>query len=262
VIRNASPAELPHLIALLERSNDAPYDIRVVAEEKLFGEGHAGAPAVRVMDDMSGVAVACGKHLRLLAVDPAHRRRGIGTALLRDAESRGAVVVGAEPGNYFTPGVVDSDRGSLAFFGKRGYAETATTQNLIADSGAQAILPVRTDRREETLAFIEHHFGRIWRFEASHADTIFHITIDDEIAGFATHEANNRGLGFFGPTGVSERHRGRGLGKQLLLASLSDLKRRGFTKVVIPWTDAIEFYRKSCGATVAHKFTILRRIAP
>lgn len=111
------------------------------------------------------------------------------------------------------------------------------------------------------LQFVEREFGPIWRFEASRAETIFHVEVDGEIAGFATHEANNRGLGFFGPTGVDQRFRGRGLGRELLLASLGDLARRGFREVVIPWTDALDFYRKSCGAEVAHKFVILRRIA-
>jgi GNAT superfamily N-acetyltransferase len=263
MIREASAADLPSLRELLRGSNDAPYDIGVVAQEKVFGAGYSGPPAVRVYGDFAGVSVTCGKYLRLLTVDRAHRRRGIGTALLRDAESRGANVVAAEPGNYFTPGVLDSDRSTLRFFRHRGYQETATTQNLEAPAtGYRLPETVRDDCRTDVLAFIEHHFGAIWRFEASRGPTIFHVRVNGEIAGFSTHDANNRGLGFFGPTGVAESMRGRGLGRQLLVASLGDLAQRGYQRVVIPWTDAIEFYRKSCGAKIAHRFVILRRIAP
>src|SRR5438034_912056 len=80
-----------------------------------------------------------------------------------------------------------------------------------------------------------------------------------EIAGFSTHEANNRGLGSFGPTGVRISARGRGLGRLLVAASLADLRRLGYHRAVIPWTAATEYYRKTCGARIAHQFVILRK---
>ena len=127
MIRPASSADLPRIRELLARANDAPYDLVRVAEEKCFGRGVAGAPEVRVWGDFAGVSVTCGKWLRILAVDRAQRGGGIGTALLRDAESRGTTGIGAEAGNYFTPGVLEGQEG---FFLKRGYKETARTQNL------------------------------------------------------------------------------------------------------------------------------------
>jgi GNAT superfamily N-acetyltransferase len=120
------------------------------------------------------------------------------------------------------------------------------------------------ETRERVLAFIENEFGRIWRFEAARAfendpATMFYVEVDGEIAGFAAHDANNRGLGFFGPTGVARAHRGRGLGGRLLKASLADLGRLGYERAIIAWTDAIDFYRKACGATVADRFITLGR---
>lgn len=255
MIRDVSLQELARVRALLARANDAPYDLAKVAEEKCFGDGFEGRPAARVFGDFEGIAVTCGKHLRILAVDPEHRRRGVGTALLRDAESRGAIVIAAEPGNYFTPGVSED---VAEFFRKRGYAETARTQNLIADD-LPTRHPLPATRRQDALHFIEKTFGPIWRFEASKGSTIFTIEDEGEIVGFATHDANNKGLGFFGPTGIAASHRGRGLGRQLLLASLADLRRLGYDRAVIPWTEAIEFYRKTCGARIEHRFVILRR---
>jgi mycothiol synthase len=271
MIRRASRADLPRIIDLFGRANDMPYDLAAVAKEKCFERGFEGEAAATIYGDFEGIAVTCGKYLRLLAVDRKRRRRGIGRALLHDAEARGALVVAAEPGNYFTPGVLASDAAMLQFFTTQGYGETARTQNLEVELGvAQAILPASADKivcatqsddRLAVLNFIERTFGPIWRFEASHGATIFYVEHEGKIAGFSTHEANNRGLGFFGPTGVAPELRGRGIGRQLLLASLADLHKLGYRKAVIPWTESIDFYRKACGAKVAHRFVILRRIA-
>jgi mycothiol synthase len=251
---------------LLIGANDAPYDIGRVVEEKCFGAGASGDAVVSVYGDFEGLSVTCGKYLRILAVDRARRRRGIGSALLRDAEERGTSVVAAEPGNYLTPGIVESDSNSITFFRARGYEETGRTNTLDVDLSRIAAedggAPLRSDNRDAVLAFIEREFGSIWRFEASRGATIFYVEHDGEIAGFSTHEANNRGLGFFGPTGVAKQHRGRGLGPQLLLASLADLRRLGYARAVIPWTDAIHYYQANSGARLAHRFVILRRIAP
>jgi GNAT superfamily N-acetyltransferase len=264
VIRTASPADLPALRVLFAAANDAPYDLAGVTGEKCFGPGIAGAPVTRVFSQngrLVGAAVTCGKWLRILAVDREFRRQGIGSALLKDAEALGAQVIAAEPGNYFTPGVIDG-----GFFVKRGYAETAKTRNLEVDlsgfaaseSGGRATA-LQQDR---VLSFIEHEFGRIWRFEASKAfdreePTLFIEEHDGEIAGFAAHDVNNRGLGFFGPTGVKKSLRGKGIGCRLLLASLADLHRLGYEKAIIPWTDALAFYAKCCGAEPAHHFIAL-----
>jgi GNAT superfamily N-acetyltransferase len=259
MLRPLSRADLPRIRELFARANDMPYSLVRVAEEKCFGRGMAGEPEGRVAGDFEGVSVTCGKHLRILAVDRARRGRGVGTALLRDAESRGARVVAAEPGNYFTPGVPESMTG---FF--RGYRETASTHNLVAEELPQEIPPgvvrVASATREAVLSFVEQEFGRIWRFEAEKAEErLFYVELDGAIAGFAANDANNRGLGFFGPTGVALPFRGRGLGKRLLLASLADLRRLGYARAVIPWTDAIAFYQRACGAKVEQRFVTMTK---
>lgn len=266
VIRTASPDDLPHLRALFARANDAPYDLAAVAGEKCLGHGVAGQPVVRVFGDMEGAAVTCGKYVRVLIVDRAARGRGIGAALLADADSRGAHVIGAEPGNYFTPGVPES---LAPFFRGRGYVQTAETWNLHVDlTGLPAVESssrrATQDERERVLTFIEREFGRIWRFEAARAferdlPTIFITEEEGAVTGFAAHDANNRGLGFFGPTGVARAMRGRGLGCALLRDSLADLRRLGHIRAVIPWTDALGFYRKCCGAEPAHRFVAFAR---
>ena len=257
--------DLAALRELFRRGNDAPYDLAAVAEEKCFGPGVAGEPVVRVFGRHEGAVVTCGKYVRVLVVDRDARGRGIGSALLADAQSRGASVIGAEAGNYFVPGVLEEHAG---FFRKRGYVETAETHNLHADVGRASARPdglkpvlrrPEHGEKERVLGFIAREFGRIWRFEAAKAferdePPLFVTEEQGELTGFAAHDVNNRGLGFFGPTGVRKDMRGRGLGCALLLASLADLHRLGYQHAIIPWTDALDFYRKCCGAEPAHRF--------
>ena len=267
MIHTACVHDLPRLRALFVRANDAPYDLAAVAGEKCFGPGVSGEPVVRVWGDYEGAAVICGRYVRVLAVDREARRRGIGSALLADAEAHGADVIAAEPGNYLTPGVVDTDEASRAFFARHGYIETRWTHNLAVTTPAGAPPGARRpthDEAERVLAFVEREFGRIWRFEAAKAfedetPRMFVTEDEGEVTGFAVHDVNNRGLGFFGPTGVLRSVRGRGLGCALLLASLADLHRLGYERAVIPWTDAIDFYRKCSGAEAAHRFIAYAR---
>src|ERR1043165_3652625 len=247
--------DLPRLRELFANANDTPYDLARVAEEKCFGAGVSGEPVVTIFGNFLGCAVTCGKYLRLLAVHPAHRRQGIATQLLRDAYARGARVVGAEGGNYFTPGVPIALSEFFARFGRK----TAETQNLIVECGGLAAAVesggvAAALHKDRVLAFIEKNFGPIWHFEASNARALHYLEHDNEIAGFAAHSANNKGLGFFGPTGVAKPLRGRGYGRALLLASLADMRACGYEHAIIPWTDALEFYKKSCGATIHERF--------
>lgn len=252
MLRPATPADLPRLRELASRANDAPYDLAAVIEEKCFADDGVA----QVWDDgdaLRGVAVSRGRFLRLLAVDRAFRRRGIGSALLH-AAGRPAIIF-AEPVNYFTPGVLTTDEATLAFLRRHRYRATRTTTNMHAAARRHDVQASRADER--TFAFIRDMFGSLWHAEARKARVVFSVEMEGRIAGFAAIEANNRGLGTFGPTGVDPALRGRGLGRQLLLAAIDELARLGFTRVIIPWTDAIDFYRKSCGAEPAHQFVTM-----
>lgn len=225
----------------------------------MFGPGFRGDAVPQVYEKdgrLIGISVTCGRALRLIAVDPEHRRRGIGSQLV------GGRVAFAEPGNYFTPGVVESDTATRAFFAKHGFIEERWTSNLettqLPGTIPSQVRRVDDLKPERVLGFVEKHFGRAWRFECENAGSrLFFIEHDGEIAGFAAHDANNRGLGFFGPTGVAESMRGRGFGTLLLHASLADLRSMGYVRVVIPWTEAIDFYAKACGARVTHRFVLM-----
>ncbi len=69
-----------------------------------------------------------------------------------------------------------------------------------------------------------------------------------QLAGFACHDATCKN--FFGPTGVSNNQRGRGIGKALLLACLHALAGQGYAYAIIGGVGPVEFYAKTVGAVV------------
>jgi predicted N-acetyltransferase YhbS len=71
---------------------------------------------------------------------------------------------------------------------------------------------------------------------------------DESLIGFGAYECTRRG--FFGPTGVSEKERGRGIGKALLIACLWGLREMGYAYAIIGGAGPTEFYERAVGATV------------
>ena len=67
-----------------------------------------------------------------------------------------------------------------------------------------------------------------------------------DLVGFAAYECTRKD--FFGPTGVIESERGRGLGRALLLASLWGLRELGYAYAVIGGVGPAEFYERAVGA--------------
>jgi len=103
--------------------------------------------------------------------------------------------------------------------------------------------------------FIMEHFGEGWADETeaafSRIPVSCFIAYDDnkkKIIGFAGYDCT--APDFFGPTGVDEAERGRGVGKALLLKCLEALRDEGYGYAIIGSAGPVEFYRKVCGATV------------
>jgi len=66
--------------------------------------------------------------------------------------------------------------------------------------------------------------------------------------GFACYDAT--ALGYLGPMGVDEKYRLRGIGRSLLMASLVDMKLKGYGYAIIGWVGPAEFYSKTVGAVI------------
>src|ERR1043165_2857896 len=101
--------------------------------------------------------------------------------------------------------------------------------------------------------FVSENFSPKWADEISvgfarQPISVFISTINRELAGFAAYECTRRS--FFGPTGVLDSARGRGIGRALLLASLSALREMGYVYAIIGAAGPVRFYQKTVGAIV------------
>lgn len=102
-------------------------------------------------------------------------------------------------------------------------------------------------------AFVEKHFSVGWADEvsvgfANKPVSVYIATREARIIGFAAYECTRRA--FFGPTGVLENERGRGLGTALLLASLLALREIGYAYGIIGGAGPTDFYARTVGATL------------
>jgi predicted N-acetyltransferase YhbS len=100
-------------------------------------------------------------------------------------------------------------------------------------------------------AFIETHFGVGWADEivpcySRQPISLFIAIREGKVIGFGAYEATRRN--FFGPTGVAEVERGKGIGKALLVACMHGLRDMGYAYGIIGGAGPTEFYAKSVGA--------------
>ena len=99
--------------------------------------------------------------------------------------------------------------------------------------------------------FVGEHFGRAWADEVSvglvnQPVTVFVALREGRLVGFAAYECTRKN--FFGPTGVLESERGRGVGRALLLAALRGLRELGYAYAVVGGVGPAEFYERAVGA--------------
>lgn len=102
-------------------------------------------------------------------------------------------------------------------------------------------------------AWVRRAFQDTWATECQRAmcntpASCFVAIENGVLLGFGCYDATCRN--FFGPTGVAEASRGRGIGKALLWACLNDMAAQGYAYAIIGWAGPTEFYRKLVGAEV------------
>jgi predicted N-acetyltransferase YhbS len=111
---------------------------------------------------------------------------------------------------------------------------------------------VRPHELTPVRAFVETHFATTWADEISvglsnKPISVYIATREGEILGFGGYECTRRG--FFGPTGVLESERGKGIGKALLVACLHGLAELGYAYGIIGGAGPTEFYSRVVAAT-------------
>ena len=284
-------SHLEDVTALLAAA--CPFDrAAVVADEKLFGVGPSGPPCALGAwdgDVLAGVAAVAGNRIRVLAVAPTARTRGLGSALLDAcvvaARADGATTLRTldQPGNYLAPGIDERNTAAIEWLERRGFCRhpeprmnvwidvrgnprvSAARQAELARAAAARGYEVRRAGAGEhaLLDAVRAEFGGAWPFELARAldgsPPGVHVAIKDgAYAAFAAHDGNNRGLGWFGPTGTWPAHRGRGLGEALLVACLVDVADH-HARCEVAWIGPRAFYDKVAGVVADRRFVVLTR---
>lgn len=102
------------------------------------------------------------------------------------------------------------------------------------------------------LEWIGRTFSATWAAEceaafAANPPSCFVARTGEEIVGFACHDCTRRN--FFGPTGVAEKWRGKGIGRALLLSCLHAMRANGYAYAIIGGVGPADYYAKAVGAT-------------
>lgn len=263
-----------------------------VAAEKLFGAGPRGvlqALGAWDGDALVGVAAVAGNRIRVLAVMPAVRGRGTGSALLEAcidaARAAGESTLRTldQPGNYLAPGIDLRNAPTIAWLERRGWRRlpdermnvlidvrgnprvSADRAKALTAAAAARGYEIRRARPDEhgLLAAVGAEFGGAWPFELEralgHQPAGVHVALrDGAYCAFAAHDGNNRGLGWFGPTGTWPEHRGHGLGEALLVACLVDVT-ADHAQCEVAWIGPRAFYDKVAGISDERRFVVLTR---
>ncbi len=207
-------------------------------------------------------------YVRLLAVDPVHRGKGVGRALIEDAErdlaDLASITVGADAPDYIWPGVDVRETAAICLFEAMGYTCSEVHYNMFVDlsriprfeGGAER--PKSTER-DSILEWFSLHWPN-WLDEGMSGfdREDFLVARDEEgIAGIAAWNVNRQG--WFGPTAVRPALVGKGYGRPLLLGALEEIRRGGLGNAEIAWIGPHKFYARTVGATIHRTFWALEK---
>ncbi|MGB2571087.1 GNAT family N-acetyltransferase [Micromonospora citrea] len=292
---------VPDAVALCRRALDLPEDAaeaaplvgtlwtRAAADRPVLALGaYAGEELLGVLiGSLSAVDPRLG-HVDLVAVEPGHRRRGVGRALLSGAEQRLAglgaaeVLLAGNPPYYGWPGIDVRYTPAVCLALAAGYRQDRTAWNMTADLSYDGSPALRTTepamarlagrgisvRRAEPAdlpalaAFARSTFGGSWDGELAGSvgrdDAGCHLAErDGEIMGFAAWGSSRPS--WFGPMGTAPAAAGSGIGGVLLRRCLADQRAAGITAAQIGWVGPVPFYSGSAGARIERVFFLYRR---
>lgn len=264
--------------------------------EKIFGEALYEpqlAMKATVEDKMVGFLAGhvCERDgqrsgiIKIMAVAPPYRCKGIGSQLLRAFEDR-ARECGAETvrtldaiPNYLMPGIDPRYTPATILFERRGYTKLEENINMLAElenvdlstdaleakanaAGLEIRRAVQDDWSSlETM--LKEHFPP-WLAECAETFrnepiSLFVGVEGKKVVAFAAYDANNKNTGWFGPMGTDPAYRSHKLGEVTLKWCLRAIREQGHRASIIPWVGPIGFYSRTVGAFIDRVFWVYEK---
>ncbi len=213
----------------------------------------------------------------IMGVLPEYQNQGIGTMLCDEVEKRlkdmgtKEITLCAYSPNYFFPGIDKRYQQAISFFENRNYANRAESVSMqrslwdyhMADQYKEKLASLEKDgihiiRYNDEymlplLNYLLENFGAGWKRNALIAmqkkeaeDTIL-LVVDEQknILGFCMRKIDGNDARF-GPFGVSEHLRSKGIGGVLFEYMMQEMKQKGIYYLYFLWTDgaAQRFYER------------------
>jgi predicted N-acetyltransferase YhbS len=223
-----------------------------------------------------GICRGCENHSGIKIFTIRENESGVqaGNALLERLEKEfinrgvGRINIGWCPLKYLQPGIDPRYTGAVAILLKNGYQDQGTGQNMEVDLGGIAldtkneeerlrkegitIKRLAEEDRQSYMLYLKNQ-NSLWFYSGMLAynnnPVSCHIALKDKITlGFACHGVTSGH--YFGPTEVSSKLRGKGIGDVLLKRCLKDIKDAGEKKAVIFSVGPVYFYWKAVGAKI------------
>lgn len=283
--------DLPHLLELCNTAMEYDQLNETLLREKIFEDPQYNPEMVLIVREGSeivGFMIGVVHDIRderigfikLMAVAPDYRRRGIARKMLRNLETIFREIrvqkmrIYDAPMNYFQPGIDPRYTAAISFAEAEGFSRFTDTANMTAPLSGQdfstddaerqlekdniTIERAGYDDRTEILEFIDEQFP-LWRYEVNNMYNSLPVSLhiarqNGIIKAFSGHNGNNFGTGWFGPMGTHPDLRGKGVGGILLKRCLRDMQEWGLEKTVIPWVGPIRFYSHYVKAVVERVF--------
>ena len=230
--------------------------------------------------------------INMIAVKHDHQSKGIASELVQELEKRFKLVgveeitLCAYSPNYFTPGIDKRYEKGLRFFESQNYLLQGEAVSMKCDlwnyhMSEEVVSRIKELEKEgiwikpyedayfsKLIAFASQEFGAGWKRNVLMAmqrglaeETIF-LTVDkeDEIQGFVMRKIDGNDARF-GPIGVAQQQRSKGLGSILLETIMNDMRKREIYGMYFLWTSgsAQRFYARH-GFEVCRTYQLYKKV--
>lgn len=261
------PEALPGIAKLCSRAILSPPSESELAKT-LFAKDQ---PATVRFDPAKGVLATVREgpdgSVRLLAVDPESRHRGIGHALVdlaeADLEGASVITVGADPPYFLFPGVPTTETGLCYLLERHHYTREEINYNVNVDLAAVPQGPADSlspddFERGEVESWAREHWPN-WRAELLRAFDQGTLALTRDEAGIASvcaYDVNRAPT--LGPVASRPDLIGKGAARGLLLDALERMRRSGHSRIEVLWVGPLVPYARA-GGVIGRTFFVYRK---